>query len=837
MRRSLAPEPPALDHRLRRRAALAVLAASLLALAATHAVAQPLDAEAVRAQTSAPKSPHALLAGRPGGPNPYLSFLPAEAKPDYPAWQKWLGEQGKAKRALQTPVDPTKLIATGESEPNDSQATADALVGFGTGFGEDPAADASGTIDPPPAPTIIGPFAEDDGAIPLSSPTGLTSETTVRVSSSIGNGPYGSAGTGSGDFDFYTLTGLAAQDEILIDVDTPMPFCCDLDPFVSIFDAAGNLLAANDDQPFGGTYDSYLVYSVPAAGTYYVVIGAYQAPYPTDRFNSASGTGSNSEGTYDMTIGLNATDHDHFSIDLEPGDVIAANLVGTSGTRVTLHDPSGVVRVGTTQNVNSILPGPFPQGGPAGFAYVAETPGTWTVEVGTTSGAYTLELRAFRPNLELSASAVQKLFVDFDGATVDPSIFGGTPGAAVLSPLASFLAGWGLTPADESALIDGILAEIEESLSTDMRVLALNGDFDVTGQAGDFDLVLLNSRDHADPIGDPSVSRLVIGGSIPELGIGTIGIASSIDPGNFSTDDTAVVLLDLLSALPSDPNSLNQFALGGGATKLDLVATGVGNVAAHEAGHFFSSFHTNQFNAQANVMDQGGNLPNSVGVGPDLTFGTGDDVDVDFGSDAYSPNEGFTGTEDTLNATAFGLSTGILDCPVLPSGSCRAAGKSTLQIKDKTTDKQDALTFNWLNGAGTTFAEFGTPLGATEYRLCVYDVGGLVRSAIAPAAGLCRGKPCWKQTGPVSSPNGFVYKDPDLTPDGTLGVTLRSGVAGKSKVQWKAKGVNLDDGALGLVPPVVVEVRTSDTAVCFGQTFGPADITTNTAVELKAKVP
>jgi hypothetical protein len=79
---------------------------------------------------------------------------------------------------------------------------------------------------------------------------------------------------------------------------------------------------------------------------------------------------------------------------------------------------------------------------------------------------------------------VQTLFVDFDGATVDPAIFGGLPGGATLSPLSSFLAGWGLAPGDESDLIDAILAVIEENLSTDMRVLGLNGDFDVSNIPG-----------------------------------------------------------------------------------------------------------------------------------------------------------------------------------------------------------------------------------------------------------------------------------------------------------------------------------------------------------------
>jgi len=816
-------------------AALALLVPLVVGIRAPAASAQPLDEAAVLAEAARPKSPAARFAGKPAGANPYLSFLPAEVKPDYPAWQAYLREEGKAKSALQPPVDPTKLIATGESESNDTQATANAIVGFGTGVGDDPAADVSGTLDPPPAPTIIGPFAEDDGSIPLAVTTGVASGTTVRTSGVIGDGPHGSGGTGSGDFDFFLLGTLAAGAEIVVDVDTPAPFCCELDPFVSIFDAAGNLLAFNDDQPMGGTYDSYLVYRVPAAGTYYLAVGAYLAPFPTNRFDSSSGTGFKSEGIYDVTIGLDVLDYDHFAVDLEPGDVVAANLNGTAGTRVTLLDPSTLERIGSSQNVNSILPGPMPAGGVAGFTYVVEQAGTYAVRVGNVSGAYTLQLRVFRPSLELGvAGDVQTLFVDFDGATVDQAIFGGS-GLVALSPLSSFLAGWGLAPVDESTVIDGILAVIEESLSQDMRVLGANGDYDASNVPGEFDLVLLNSRDHADPFGQPNVSRLVVGGTIAELGISTIGIAQSIDPGNFAREETAVVLLDLLSAPPSDPNSLNQYALGGGATKVDLVATGVGNIAAHEAGHFFANFHTNQFNAVANVMDQGGNLANTVGVGPDLTFGTGDDVDVDFGPDAYVPNEGFTGTEDTLNATAFGLSTGAQACPVLPLGTCRTAARSTLQIRDRLLDKSDALSFSWTKGDATAFADFGDPTASALYRVCVYDAAGLVRSATAPAGGLCKGKPCWKRTGSATNPSGFTYRDAELTPDGTSSVTLRAGAATKARVQWRAKGVPLDDGALGVVPPVVVEVSNTDTSVCFGQTFAAGDVTRNTAAELKAK--
>jgi hypothetical protein len=55
-------------------------------------------------------------------------------------------------------------------------------------------------------------------------------------------------------------------------------------------------------------------------------------------------------------------------------------------------------------------------------------------------------------------------------------------------------------------------------------------------------------------------------------------------------------------------------------------------------------------------MDSGGNPANTFGVGDDLTFGTDDDIDVNFGLDIYALSEGLVGIEDTLNVIAFGLS-------------------------------------------------------------------------------------------------------------------------------------------------------------------------------------
>ena len=77
----------------------------------------------------------------------------------------------------------------------------------------------SPTSSRPAAP--IGPFAEDDGAIPLANPTGLDAgQPTVRTTAQIGDGPHGTIeGDGRGDFDFYLIEGGVAGQQLTVDVD------------------------------------------------------------------------------------------------------------------------------------------------------------------------------------------------------------------------------------------------------------------------------------------------------------------------------------------------------------------------------------------------------------------------------------------------------------------------------------------------------------------------------------------------------------------------------------------------------------------------------------------
>lgn len=368
-------------------------------------------------------------------------------------------------------------------------------------------------------------------------------------------------------------------------------------------------------------------------------------------------------------------DRDWFRVQLNSGDVFGAALSGRSGLDPAMRwvDASGNLLV-ANDNANfigNLLPpeSPLPRdeshADNAELYYVITAPGAYYVEVSAagdaSAGGYNLDLLVSRPGLEKQPIGThQILFVDFDGATVNFSNFADAPttGTRRLSPLASFLPAFGLISADENAVIDATLATIRENLSQDARARGLNGDFAVTHRPGDFDIEIRNSRDDPDTFGkDPFVARLVIGGSQQEAGFtgNVAGIAQFIDPGNFKTDDEAVVTLSLL------PPFLNQVPILAPHTKAELIGSQIGNLASHEAGHLFGNFHTDRsptdpFAGVANIMDSGGNGIRALG--PDRIFGTADDVDLSLGVDSYFLGEPFRGVEDTLNVVAFGLSTG-----------------------------------------------------------------------------------------------------------------------------------------------------------------------------------
>lgn len=618
--------------------------------------------------------------GRPTTPNPYLSFLPADVAPDYAGWDAWLRQRSaEVRRRRQAEVrafaDVTESEQPTEQNLNDTLPEADPVPGFGTGPGDSSETAARGTVAPPPEPTVLDPLEvpdEDDGDITLATPLALELNERISVrGATIGDGPHGSGRSGSGDFDFYRIEA-PAHARLTVDVDTEDPFG-DLDPFVGLYRRTGEetaeLVASNDDD--FETFDSLLEFPVPESGEYFVSVGGFGSFLLEDPFDSGSGPGAGSEGDYDLTASLLDVDVDVFAVELEAGDVLGATLVSGDPDTVTALGPDETVLMGSSQDASFIYPlgSPLEGGGPH-LAVVAGQAGTYGVSVTGPTGGYELALQAFRPGTErMRTDRRATVFLDFDGATLDAgALFGFGNPAAALSPLSSFLGRWGLEATDEDAVVDAVVATVEENLEEDLRGHP-NGDFGASGTPGDFDVEVRNSRDHDDPGARADTMRLIVGGSIDELHLPTIGIAQSIDPGNFAPGETAVVLLDVLSEPDCGEflDSLNCIPLTDGASMVDLVGTAVGNIAAHEAGHLLGAFHTDQFNPVNELMDQGGNLPNTIGLGPDGEFGGADDVDVDFVGDVYVPNEGFLGIEDTRAITAHGHSSGtdtVNDPPV-----------------------------------------------------------------------------------------------------------------------------------------------------------------------------
>ena len=584
------------------------------------------------------------------GPNPFLSFLPVEAEVDWDYWHAKREYESRV-RAEQLAVQRRGLPTVNEIEPNNSLNNVQVLDTFGTGDGEDSQLIVNGSINSP-SPTGFVVDLEDNGSIPLATSVAISSGEIVAADALIGDGPHGSSGSGNADFDFFELASIAAGDVIRVEITTSSP-TGDLDPNTAIWDSAGQLLEFNEDIS-GANFDSRLTFTAPDDGTYYISVGGWKtggpsAVLPGDPFDSGSGTGAASEGLYTIEIGLNGIDIDCYGLNLEPGDMFGADLQG-AGTRVELFLADGELQMGSTGSAAGFYPAANPlPGGNVTIDFVTFESEQHGVCVQGNVGNYSLELGVFRQIFEDSDDK-QILFIDFDGADIDTSIFsGGGGGPSTLSPLSDFLANWGFAPSDEDVLIDAIIASVEESITADLSQQS-NPSFDVE---------IRNSRDHADTFGiDPNVSRLIVGGTIAESGISTIGIAQSIDPGNFEPGESALILLDLLSAPVGNPNSLNQFAVSSGSSKINLVATGLANITVHEAGHYLGNWHTENSSAGAgpSIMDRGGNLPGTVGVGSDLTFGSDDDIDVDLIPDLFSFIEGFSGTEHTNEKTAFALS-------------------------------------------------------------------------------------------------------------------------------------------------------------------------------------
>ena len=572
---------------------------------------------------------------------------------------------------------------------------------------------------PPPPPPCES--VEDDGAIPVANEVTGSGDDVLFVGEcygAVGDGPQADA---NGDVDFFRTRPLPAGRLLIVDFADLFGEAAGAGELtIGIYNEAGDLLATGQDDPAqSGPTSQFFSYTVPTDGVYYVAVGGAM---PTDPFNPATGTDTEITSGYSLMFIVDTTedvisggltewpagaaaaversteakrgplaqlmadmaqarndadgqagalaktadvvDIDYFLVKLRKGDAISGGF--DNARTVGIIDPAGVQRSGAEFNPSFIYPAdsPLRHDRRNGFDHVATTDGIHAVFVTDGIAEYEGELRVTRSGLANEWSRNQQIiFLDFDGATIGGDIFG-TGVDAELSPLADFLPLWGLGPSDEDAVIDATIDAVIETLDTDLRIEdGRNGNRDETRRGGQFDVEILNSRDNGDRWGDPNVTRIVVGGTIDQLQIPTIGIAQSIDPGNLESEETGVVLLDIMSEPAGSEASINTYGLAPGIAKADFVGFVIGNISAHEAGHLIGNWHQETFNEVEALMDAGGDFPAIAGVGDDGVFGTADDTDPDFVQDVFEPFEGFTGIEDTAGRSAFGLSTGLRRIP------------------------------------------------------------------------------------------------------------------------------------------------------------------------------
>ncbi len=641
------------------------------------------------------------MLGAPVNPNPYLSLMPPGVPVDYQAWNKWGSAHAvKMGKSLNYMSGRRGLLTVMEEESftgaNDNPFTGQEIDRLGSSRRDLNRAIIHGTsgtrggiVD-----FTTGIPLEDDGSILLANNANVESLFTgVVYEAEVENGPNGTVS----DFDFYKVDA-AAGSRLVIDVETRNDLT-GFDPVVSLLDEQGNVLAMNDDEMPGST-DSRLVFDVRTDGHYFIVVGGFDAFLPSNPFDSRSGstTGNiGSEGEYTLTISLVeiSVDADYYRVFLEKGDVFSAGIRAMNdSTRLQVRDPDGLFKISSTSNTSF-----YPESSPVRIPgvttvyHLAEVSGWHSVGIENNYGEYELELFVSRPGTEL-VNGTQVIYLDFDGAQFDLNKFFGREGEEIktLSPFRDFLNAWGLSNDDKtiSRITSRITAQVREKISHEIYQSGINPDFSVlilnnSGRTSFFGKNMdgVRSADDLPEVDRKNmdaatrqqyahvrgygffknflpVSEVIIGGTSAESGINTVGIAESNDVGNFDPRETALVLLDKLSA-PADGSmesfSLNQVPLDPSVTKEDLIVTAIGNIVAHEIGHLIGNWHTDGFNNKVSLMDEGqGGLHNYIGTTPGGVFGDAATVEVSLNTDAYSDLEIYSGSQNTLNQSAFGLS-------------------------------------------------------------------------------------------------------------------------------------------------------------------------------------
>ncbi|HEY2386284.1 MAG TPA: hypothetical protein VGK30_04935 [Candidatus Binatia bacterium] len=160
---------------------------------------------------------------------------------------------------------------------------------------------------------------------------------------------------------------------------------------------------------------------------------------------------------------------------------------------------------------------------------------------------------------------------------------------------------------------------------------------------------------------------------------------------------------------------------------------------------------------------------------------------------------------------------GAPGCSATPLAGCRATtvpAQSRLWLNNRSVNQRDTIVWKQRRSAANTTADFGDPVDAHGYALCMYNAGGsLIFHGTIPSGGTCGAHPCWRAAGA-----GYHYRNGQAAPDGLTKVLLRAGDAGHASVVVKGRGASLGLPPMPLTLPVTLQLQ-EESGPCWGSTF------------------
>jgi cysteine-rich repeat protein len=181
---------------------------------------------------------------------------------------------------------------------------------------------------------------------------------------------------------------------------------------------------------------------------------------------------------------------------------------------------------------------------------------------------------------------------------------------------------------------------------------------------------------------------------------------------------------------------------------------------------------------------------------------------------------------------------GCIDAPRADCLSPIDGSKSSLQLLDRTPDAKDRLKWRWRAGHAILLSQLGNPITTDAVATCLYDESTptptLLFRAVVPAGGTCGTKPCWRSIGS----GGYRYKS-RTGAEGIVGLSLRPGPDGKSRVEVKGAGAGLSGRPFGLpAPPLGLPLRMQvqvEGRGCFEVAHGAAGVIENEPGSFKGR--